>query len=102
MDRFSFLITQINEQSGLIAGTLSKVSALEDGAMISTCRFYEEMDGRINSENLNHLMVLGCPYLTGDDLQNRLKQQVLAIWRYLTLFNFTGAEGINFYPISVD
>jgi len=75
-DRFSFLVSEINEQSGLLASTMTKVSTLEDASMISSCRFYEEMDGRVNTEDLNHLMVLGAPYLSGDDLPSMLKKQV--------------------------
>jgi len=84
-DRFSFLLSELNDQSGALVSTLTKVAALEDKALISSCRFYEEMDGRINTDNLHHLMILGAPFLSGDDLQDQLKQQVALI---VTMISF--------------
>lgn len=44
----------------------------------------EETDGRINTENLHHLIIIGGPFLDGDDLQARLKQQVDVFKKHVT------------------
>jgi len=76
IDHFSFLVEEISNISGIVMSHGAQISMLSDELMATRASHAEEMDGRINTDNLNHLMILGGPYLEGDDLQVRLKQQV--------------------------
>jgi len=76
MDRFSFIVDEINSLSGVVVSHGAQISALHDELMLTRASHAEEVDGRINTENLSHLMILGGPFLEGDDLSARLKQQV--------------------------
>lgn len=78
LDRFSFLVTELATVSGVANSAVAQLSALQDQVLVNACKFQEETDGRINTDNLDHLMVLGAPFLpSGDgDLQDRLKAQV--------------------------
>jgi len=82
LDRFDFLSTEIAELSGGLAACSAQISVLQDHDVTATCRFYEEMDGRINTDNLNRLIIIGAPYFvfkTGDQVQEILKGQVSLI-----------------------
>jgi len=76
VDRFSFLVEEISNVSGIVASHGAQISMLADELMATRANHAEEMDGRINVDSLNHLMILGGPFLEGDELQVRLKQQV--------------------------
>jgi len=78
-DRFSFLVEELNTLSGVVTSHGAQLSILSDELMVTRASHAEEVDGRINTENLNHLMILGGPFLEGDDLSARLKQQVQAL-----------------------
>jgi len=79
LDRFDFLSAEMNEMSGVVAACTAQISILHDNDLVQSCRFYEEMDGRINTDNLNRVVVLGGPYFIfkqGDKIQDILKAQV--------------------------
>jgi len=75
-DRFNFLVGEVNSLSGVVVSHGAQISMLTDELMATKASHAEEMDGRINTENLNHLMILGGPFIEADDLQARLVQQV--------------------------
>jgi len=77
-DRFTFLVDEVNSLSGIVTAHGAQLSILSDELMYTRASHAEEMDGRINTENLNHLMILGGPFLEGDNLSDRLKEQVPA------------------------
>jgi len=80
-DKFSFLVEEISSLSGVVACHGAQLSVLADELMVTRAAHAEEVDGRINFENLNHLIIIGGPFLDGDDLQNRLKQQVMVSFK---------------------
>jgi len=63
--------------STVVASHGAQIAMLADELTLTRAAHAEEMDGRINVENLHRLMILGGPYLEGEDLQDRLKQQVI-------------------------
>ena len=76
-DRFSFLMSEINTVTGVLASHGAQISALSDQLLVTRCQILEENCGRINTDNLRHVMVIGGPYLPlGTDIQERLKKQV--------------------------
>jgi len=83
-DRFSFLIEEISSISTVVAGHGAQISALTNELVLTRAAHAEEMDGRINTDNLNRLVILGAPFLDGDDLQAQLKQKVLYCWTLIS------------------
>jgi len=78
-DRFSFFVDEISSMSGTVVAHSAQISMLMDELMYTKASQAEEYDGRINTENLHHLMILGGPFLEGDGLQGRLVAQVLEL-----------------------
>jgi len=75
-DRFSFLVEELSTVSTIVASHGTQIAMLADELTLTRAAHAEEIDGRVNVENLHRLMILGGPYLEGADLQERLKQQV--------------------------
>lgn len=80
-DRFSFLLDEVNALSAVIAGQGAEMSILNDQVLLTRCQMFEESCGRVNTDNLNHFMVMGAPYLPlSDGLQDLLRSQVMLIY----------------------
>ena len=76
-DRFSFLLEEVNALTGVVASHGAQLSVLSDELLTTRCQLLEETCGRINTDNLRHVIILGGPYLAlGTDIQTRLKKQV--------------------------
>jgi len=77
LERFSFVIEEVNTISGIVAAQGAQLSVLSDQLLVTRCQMHEEGCGRVNTDNLHHFMLMGVPYLPlGPDIQTRLKQQV--------------------------
>ena len=82
-DRFTFLLDEFNVMSAVVASQGAQMDLINDQVMVTQCRMFEETCGRINSDNLNHFMVMGAPYFPiCDGLQELLRKQVC----YNTIF----------------
>ena len=78
-DRFSFMLDEFNLLSAVVADQGAEMAILNDQVMLTRCQMFEETCGRVNTDNLNHFMVMGAPYLPlGEGLQDRLRKQVPA------------------------
>lgn len=54
-----------------------QIKMLTDQVVLSRCQQAEEACGRINSDNLNRLIIVGGPFLPlSEQLQAKLKSQV--------------------------
>jgi len=87
IDRFRILLGEVAGNSEAIGQVQFRLRSLEDSRLVDKCEVLEEKEGRINSEALNHLIIKGkkVPYLEkGDELQQRLKKQVI----YLRCYSF--------------
>jgi len=79
-DRFKILLGELASLSDATGQVQFRLKALEDSRLVDKCEMLEEKEGRINSEALGHVIIKGStiPYLDkGDDLQQRLKAQVV-------------------------
>lgn len=77
LDRFDFVLEEVNALSGLVSSYGSQLAILSDVQMVTQCRVFEEICGRVNESQLNHFMVMGAPsYPKSDSLQANLKKQV--------------------------
>jgi len=79
-DRYRVLLGEISGTTEVVGQLQYRVKALEDALLIASCKAAEEQEGRVNSEATNRVIIKGkkVPYLQpGDDLQARLKAQVL-------------------------
>jgi len=79
-DRYRIILGELANVSDTAGQLQFRIRALEDARLVDKCEMLEEKEGRINSEALHHLIIKGknLPILEkGDDLQQRLKTQVL-------------------------
>ena len=78
------MMEEINTLSTVVAGQGAEMAILNDQVMLTRCQMFEETCGRVNSDNLNHFMVMGAPYLPlSDGLQTLLRDQVVEHAVYL-------------------
>ena len=78
-ERFTFMLDEFNALSAVVAGQGAEMAILNDQVMLTRCQMSEETCGRVNSDNLNHFMVMGAPYLPlSDGLQDQLRKQVIS------------------------
>ena len=74
------MLDEFNALSAVVAGQGAEMAIMNDQVMLTRCQMFEETCGRINSDNLNHFMVMGAPYLPlSDGLQELLRKQVTSI-----------------------
>jgi len=77
-EQFGFLSDAISTISDLQAQNHYMLRLLESKNKIKTCRDYEEAEGRMNTDMLNRLIIIGGPLLpASEELQKGLVAQVL-------------------------
>jgi hypothetical protein len=79
-DQFAHLSTAVSYISDQQVQTTYRVSILESKERAKACENLEEKEGRINSDLLNHFVLIGAPFVpAGPDMQAQLVSQVLNI-----------------------
>jgi len=77
VDRFSFLLEEVNSLSVTVSSQGTQLAVLANDLLVTRCQMLEENCGRVNSDNLHHFIVLGCPFFPlTNTLQDQLRQQV--------------------------
>jgi hypothetical protein len=76
-EQFAHLTEAIGNVSGQQVQDSFRIGLLENSNKVKTCRDHEEDEGRINTDLLNRLIIVGGPLLPpGDNLQEQLLRQV--------------------------
>lgn len=77
---FNYMSSQMVEVTATLTAHETQIQILSDQLTVTRCQQAEETCGRMNVDALNHFIVIGGPLLPqGDDLQTKLKQQVIII-----------------------
>ncbi len=76
-EQFAYFAEAIGVVSGQQSQSSFRLSLLENSNKVKTCRDHEEDEGRINTDLLNRVIIVGGPLIpAGDDLQDLLVRQV--------------------------
>jgi hypothetical protein len=76
-EQFAYLTEAIGVVSGQQSQSQFRLSLLENSNKVKTCENYEEKEGRINTDLLNRVIIVGGPLIPpSDDLQGLLVRQV--------------------------
>jgi hypothetical protein len=76
-EQFAYLTKAIGVVSGQQSQSQFRLSLLENANKVKVCRDHEETEGRINTDLLNRVIIVGGPLVPpSDDLQDLLIRQV--------------------------
>lgn len=79
-EQFAHLTEAIGVVSGQQCQYNFRLALLENSNKVKTCRDHEEDEGRINTDLLHRLIIVGGPLIPpGDNLQDLLIRQVLTL-----------------------
>jgi hypothetical protein len=71
----------IGHVSDVTAQNTFRIGALECSNKVKTCGDWEEKEGRINTDLLNRLIIVGGPLIQpGESMQNQLMKQVCVMF----------------------
>jgi hypothetical protein len=76
-EQFAHVTEAVGHVSDVTAQNTFRISALECSNRIKVCEGFEEKEGRINTDLLSRLVIVGGPLIQpGENMQDQLKKQV--------------------------